>query len=462
MTDFKSNAEKILNEAALELQAALPRGMDHYRRACTVIPGGATRSRFWWPMPIYIEHGKGAYVTDIDGRRYIDCNLGFGPLILGHAHPAIEAALASQLARGVHYGAACVEEEELARRITENVPGAQKVVFLNSGTEATLTALRLARAATGRDKVAKFEGGWHGAQEFLFHNFTTVSGEASHINAVPDMAGIPSAVTETIVALPYNDPVAFDRIREEADNLACVVVEAVQGGGGSMPAEADFVRNLRLVCSEVGVLLIIDEVITGFRLGARSAAGYYGVEADLTTLGKIIGGGLPVGAVCGRADLMELALPVSAGEAKKRKAVVVAGTFAGNPMTMNAGIAQIDTLLADADNYSYLNALGDRMRAGLTSVMAELGVHGYATGMGSMWGLHFTLQNPSSIRDMKGANHAASQLLAAYLLLDGVLMSSPVHLGFLSTAHTNADVDMVIGSHRRAFERMITEGVLSG
>ncbi len=460
MADSQFDADKFLNAARLEVQAALPNSTAQYHRACEVVPGGTTRSRFWWPMPIYIDRGKGAYVTDIDGRRYVDCNLGFGPMILGHAHPAIESALAEQLPKGVHYGAACLGEETLARRITQNLPGAERVIFLNSGTEATLAALRIARAATGREKVAKFEGGWHGAQEFLFHNYTTIDGEPAHVNAVPDMAGIPHGATDSVVVLPYNDSAAFSRIREESNDLACVIIEAVQGGGGSVPVDADFLRGLRQVCDELGVLLIIDEVITGFRIGAASAAGHYGITGDLTTLGKIIGGGLPIGAVSGRADLIELTRPVVGTDTSRPKAVVVAGTFAGNPMTMAAGIAQLDTLLGDAQSYVNLNALGERMRAGLAAVMAELGIHGHATGLGSMWGLHFTAKSPKNVRDMLDANHAASRLLSAYLLLEGVLMSSPAHLGFLSTAHKESDVDAVIEAHKNAFERMVHEGVL--
>lgn len=460
MANSQFDADKVLNAAKAEVQAALPKSTAQYHLAQKVVPGGTTRSRFWWPMPIYIERGSGAHVTDIDGRRYIDCNLGFGPLILGHAHPAIEAALSRQLPLGVHYGAACLGEEGLARRITENLPGAERVIFLNSGTEATLAALRIARAATGRDKVAKFEGGWHGAQEFLFHNYTTINGEPAHVRSVPDMAGIPRGATDSVVVLPYNDPAAFTRIREESNDLACVIVEAVQGGGGSVPVEADFLRGLRQVCDEVGALLIIDEVITGFRIGAASAAGHYGITGDLTTLGKIIGGGLPVGAVAGRADLIELTTPIAGAEAGKRKAVVVAGTFAANPMTMAAGIAQIDTLVGDRNSYETLNALGEHMRSGLTSVMEEFGIQGHVTGLGSMWGVHFTSKSPKSPREMVDANHTASRLLSAYLLLEGILMSSPAHLGFLSTAHSEADVDAVIQSHRNALERMMHEGVL--
>lgn len=445
--------EAALPDVVTELRTVLPRSADQCENVSKLIPAGTTRARFWQPFTVYMSSARGAYVTDIDDRRYIDCNLGFGPMILGHAHPEIERTLAAQLPRGVHFGAPCANEGELAARIVANLPGAEKVIFVNSGTEATLAALRIARVATGREKVAKFEGGWHGAQEFLFHSYVSIAGEVEHAATVPDMGGIPKAVTETVAVLPYNHPAAIERIRGEGHELAAVIVEPVQGGGGSLPAHDWFLRDLRAACDEVGALLIMDEVITGFRLGPHSAAGHYGVTGDLTTLGKIIGGGLPVGAVAGRSDLIDLTAPVRSGQ-RARDAVTVAGTFAGNPMTTAAGVAQLDVLLSDAGAYPLLDRLGDRMRQGLAKVAEELNVAAQVTGVGSMWGLHFTGDVPTNVRDLQSANVQAGRLLAMQLLLEGVLMSSPVHLGFLSTVHTDDDVDRVVEAHRRALERM--------
>jgi glutamate-1-semialdehyde 2,1-aminomutase len=448
----------LLAQASLEIRAALPKSTAQAEAAARILPGGSSRARFWWPTPIFMEHASGAYVTDLDGVQYVDCNLGFGSMVLGHAHPDISAALTEQIPKGVFFGAANVGEEAWARRITDNIPGAEKVVFLNSGTEATLAALRIARTATGREKVGKFEGGWHGPQEYLLHSYTTVGGDVRHPDVIPENPGIPRGVTDTVVALPYNHPAAFDLIRAEADNLACVIVEAVQGGGGAMPADPDFLRGLREVCDEIGAVFIVDEVITGFRVGPGSASARYGITPDLVTLGKAIGGGLPAGAVCGRSDLIDVTLPKLPMDPSPRRPVNIAGTFSGNPMTSAAGVVQIDTLMNDPDAYPRLQRLGDRMRTGLTSIMRELEVSAFITGIDSMWGVHFSPASPSTVRDKGQDNAVAARLLAAYLLLEGVLMSSPVHLSFVSTAHTEEDVDTVLEAHRAALTRMRREG----
>ena len=451
---------ELLERGADEVRAALPAAVAQYAKASPILPGGSSRARFWWPLPMYIASASGAYITDIDGNRYIDCNLGFGSMIVGHAHPAIERALAEQLPKGVFFGAANLDEERWARRLHDNIPGAERVMFTNSGTEATLAALRIARVATGRDHVAKFEGGWHGPQEYLQHSYTTIGGELSRPETIAEVPGIPRAVSDTVLTLPFNSDHALELIRQHAHQLACVVIEPIQGGGGAMPADAEFVRRLREVCDETGVLLVMDEVITGFRVGPRSGSGLYGVTPDLTTLGKAVGGGLPAGAVCGRGDLIDVTLPGLPGDSSGRRPVNLAGTHAGNPMSAAAGIAQIDTLLDDPDTYPRLAALGDRMRAGLVEVLVDIGAEGFVTGVGSMWGLHFSKQLPHSVRAKQQDNHVAGRLLAAYLLLEGVLMSSPVHLAFLSTAHTEDDVDAVVSAHRSALIRMQEVGCI--
>ena len=439
--------------AAEEVRKALPGSAARYEELRDTIPGATTRPRFWWPFPPFAERGEGAYLWDIDGHRYVDINMAFGPLILGHRPPEVIKALEEQLKKGVFFGAGCLAEGDLARLVAEHVPGAQRVLWVNSGTEATLTATRLARAYTGKKKAAKFEGGWHGWHEFLFHNFRSISGEPEEVVSVPDTLGVPPEIASLAVALPYNDERAFDRIRAEADDLACVVVEAVQGAAGSMPADKEWLLQLRALCEELGVIFILDEVITGFRLGAGGAASKYGITPDLTALGKIIGGGLAAGALTGRADLLDLVLPNAEG-----RSVVVAGTFSGGAMTMEAGLAQLRTLTSNPALYARLDALGDRMRAGLTAAAEEAGVSAHVTGMGSMWGIHFTEHKPRSVRDQQEAHPTAARLLSAYLLSEGVLMTNPAHLGFLSTRHTEQDVDFVVAAHRRVFARMKEQG----
>ena len=447
-----------LSRVATEIRALLPKTSALFESAHEVVPGGFTRARFFWPLPIYIDRGEGPFVWDVDGRRYIDCMLGFGAMVLGHCDPGITSAVQSQLEKGCHFGTAVATESELARLIVDNVPGAEQVIFVNSGTEATLAALRIARAATGRPKIAKFEGGWHGWHDYLIQSFSDPAGPEQEPTTVPNSLGIPPAVGREVVTLPYNHEAAFDLIRQHAGELAGVIFEAVQGSAGCIVADPDWARELQRVCNAEGVTFICDEVITGFRLGPHGAAGVMGLEADLTTLGKAIGGGFPVGAITGRADLVGLIQPHDATE----EHVLMAGTFSANPVTMVAGKAQLSDLLADTDAYRRLNALGARMRAGLTDVLREAGLRGQLTGTGSLWGLHLGAPTaPRNVRDSLGFHEPAGHALAGYLLREGVLMEVPVYLGFVSTRHTEALVDEVVDAHRRALARMRADGLTS-
>jgi glutamate-1-semialdehyde 2,1-aminomutase len=431
-----------------------PRSLAHYRKTKRIVPRGNSRGRFWWPFPMYMLRGEGAYMFDIDGHEYIDCNIGFGTLILGHAHPEIQAAVRHQAPKGLMYGSPAVEEQRLAERIVSNVPGADWVLFVGSGTDATLTALRIARAARGRDKIAKFEGGWHGWHDYAMQSFYRAEGNVEKPTSVPDSDGIPPSLSDLVVTLPYNHSASFTRIREEADSLACVIVEAVQGGAGSLPADRDFLQTLRQTCAETGVLFVLDEVITGFRFGPAGAAGLYGLTADLTTLGKVIGGGMPAGAVCGSAELADLVH----GRLPGRLPIVAGGTHSANPMTMVAGDAQLDVLLRDDTRYEHLNLLGERMREGLRTVIEECNVQAQITGVGSMFGLLFVPAVPKSRRDLVGINEEAALALPSYLLREGVLMIAPIHNSFVSVAHTKDDVDVVIEAHAKALNSMRADG----
>jgi glutamate-1-semialdehyde 2,1-aminomutase len=436
-----------------DVRELLPKRAARAERDGKLIPGGTTRSRFWWPIPIYIDHGEGARVTDIDGRTYIDCNLAFGPLILGHNHPVVTEAIRAQVERGVLFGPANEWEADLARMIVDNVPAADKVAFAGSGMEATLGALRIARAATGRQKVAKFEGGFHGIQDFLHQSFNSFGGPIAEAETIPDSGGITDAVRDNVVALPFNDAAAFERIERLADDLACVIVEPVQGGGGAIAPQDQFLVELSDVCREHGLLLVLDEVITGFRLGPSGGAGKYGVEPDLVALGKVVGGGLGIGAVAGRDRYLDLMRRGQNG-----KAVGMGSTHSANPLSMAAGRAQLGVLLSDPALYEKLDRLGARMREGLTAAVDELDVVAQVTGAGSIWGIHFAGQSPLSIRDLVDANRWAARALPAYLLMEGVLVSAPYHLCFLSTEHTEVDVDEALDAHRRALRRMQGDG----
>ncbi len=460
--DVGSERDRALAKASAEIRALLPKSEEVLKHAHAVVPGGFTRARFFWPIPLYIDRADGPFIWDIDDRRYIDCILGFGAMVLGHRPPAVIEAVQAQLERGTHYGTAVEAESELAQRIVDNVPGAEQVLFLNSGTESTLAALRIARAATGRAKVAKFEGGWHGWHDYLLHSFFRYAGPEQRPHTVPNSLGITSSVQDEVLTLPFNSPAAFDLIREHAAELACVFLEGVQGSAGCLVADAEWAQQLQRVCNQAGVLLVCDEVITGFRLGPQGVAGELGIEADLTTLGKAIGGGFPVGAVTGRAALLELTQLSSAGEQ-----VLLAGTFSANPVTMVAGKAQLDTLLGDPSLYELINSLGARMRAGVAEVLREAQVPANVEGAGSIWGVHLggargEIDAPRSVRESYAFGDDANdygQVLTGYLLREGVLMEAPGHLSFVGTTHTEELVDEVIDAYRRAIARMTADGI---
>ncbi len=451
-------AADLLRFAESELRAALPKSVARLEYSTRRPALWTTRERFW-PMPIYVDHGVGSRVVDVDGREYIDCNMGHGPLILGHRHPRVMAAIDAQLDRGNHFGPPSAHEARLAELIVKGVPGAERVVFTNSGTEAAMSAVQIARAATGRRIVAKCEGGLHGSYEPLRHSVLSFAGTVERPEASPDVGGMPPSTSADVLVLPFNDEVAFKLVRQAGEQIACVIVEPLQGSAGTLPASPTFLQGLRNACDDVGAIFVLDEVITGFRLGPRSGAGCFGVVGDLTVLGKAVGGGLPVGALCGSASLVDLTTTPS--ERPANEAVFIGGTFSGNPLTSVAGVAQLSELLEHPTSYERLNELGGRMRRGLAKALADLGVPGFVTGMGSIWGgPYFTAEAPTTFRDVSASDGLAGKLLSIYLLLEGVLVTSPSHLNFVSTVHTEEEVDTVVEAYRRALVRLQREGVL--
>jgi glutamate-1-semialdehyde 2,1-aminomutase len=429
-----------------ELVPLFPRSLAHAERVGELVPGGTSRARFMFPFPIQVDHGSGSRVWDIDGREYVDGLGAFGPILLGHAHPAIVSAIAEQAARGSMFGMPTPLEAELVGRIVEHVPGAENAVFVASGTEATMAAIRIARAATGREKIAKFTGGWHG-----WHDY-----------AMPTGPGVPSFIEPSVITLPWDDDAAFDRIRENAADLSCVLVELVLGAAGALPARREFVHGLRELCDELGVLLVVDEVLTGFRFGLGGASAMFDVAGDLVTLGKVVCGGVPGAAVAGRADVLKLAIGASSEESRNRDvAAVLTGTYSAHPLALAAGNAMIAELERHPDLYPRLFALGARLRAGLQTVMDEAG-WGVVTGDGPIWGFHALSERPGRDRDLVTAtgNHAAAMAMSALLLREGVLVSAPLHLGFLSAAHTDDDVDRIVAAHRTAVSELRTRGFI--
>ncbi len=406
-----------------------------FEEALRYLPGGVSYSiRYLDPMPIYIEKGKGAYVWDVMGSRYIDYWMGHGALLMGHYYkPVIKAAL-DQLRKGPHLGYPHPWEVKWAKQICSMVPSAQMVRPTNSGTEASMYAVRTARGFTGRKVVGKIEGGWHGGYDSLHKGVTYPVDK-------PSTLGIPDEITANTILLPYND---LDGVEERIKNieLAAIVVEPVLGVGGFIPADPEYLKGLREICDRENIVLIFDEVITGFRLAPGGAQQLYGVIPDMTILGKAVGGGpFPAGAFCGKTEIMEVL------DHRKREKpferVFHGGTYSGNPLTMRAGYTLMKEL-EKGDVYHVLEKLGKRLREGLQRALEPLNAH--ITGIGSLACIHFTKEEPV---DIHTANRTKDLKLtvefARYLRSKGILYVPPYnpHL-FVSAAHKKEDIDVFV------------------
>ena len=407
----------------------LDRSTALYERACKVIPGGVNSPvrafRAVGATPVFIERGQGPYIYDADGNRYIDYVASWGPLILGHAHPSVVKAVTDTAAKGFSFGAPTELECELAELVTSLVPSIEKVRMVNSGTEAVMSAIRLARGFTGKDLVIKFAGCYHGHADGLL--VSAGSGPATFGH--PTTPGVPEGYAKNTLVVPYNDiDAANEAGGAHADHLACIIVEPVAGNMGVVPPAEGFLEGLRKLCDATGALLIFDEVITGFRLGLGGAQELYGVTPDLTTLGKILGGGFPVGAFGGRADIMNNLSPDGA--------VYQAGTLSGNPIAMAAGLATLKELTRDGV-YERLSETAARLARLTEEAARDAGVTVTTTRVGSMMGLFFA---EAPIRNFDDVSRCDSALFAKYfhaLLTRGVYIApSPFEAGFVSLAHT--------------------------
>jgi glutamate-1-semialdehyde 2,1-aminomutase len=400
-----------------------------YERAKKVLPGGVSYGiRYFEPYPFYTSRAKGSKLYDVDGNEYVDFWLGHTALILGHGHPIVMDAVRKQLQKGTHYGTCHELEVKLAEQVAKMVPSAEMTRFTNSGTEANMYAARLARAHTGRKKVAKFEGGWHGGYDAL-----QVS--VKYPFDVPESAGLTAGATQDTVVLPYN---SLEGVRERLrrKEVACVIVEPVLGGGGGVPAEKEFLRGLREYCYERNALLIFDEVITGFRLAPGGAQQYYGVEADIIVLGKILGGGFPIGAFCARREIMER---LDTHVYQRPIYSFHGGTFVANPVTMTAGLATL-RLLEDGRLIDKLNRAGTRVRKELSDIFEKCDIEVQLTGAGSIFNTHFTKKR---VKDAIAAYKADVRKLISYhlALMGNGLFFLPTHSGVLSTEHSEADLE---------------------
>lgn len=414
-----------------------------YQEALGLMPGGVNSPvrafRAVGGTPFFVERGEGACLYDIDGNRFLDYVGSWGPLILGHAHPEVVAAIRETAGRGTSFGAPTELETEMAKRIRSFLPSIEMIRMVNSGTEAVMSAIRLARGFTGRSKIVKFEGCYHGHADSLLIR----AGSGVATLGLPDSPGVPEDVARHTIAVPFNDLEAVrEAFRRYGEQIAAVVVEPVPGNMGVVPPKPGFLQGLRDITRQYGSLLVFDEVMTGFRVAPGGAQGLYGVTPDLTALGKIIGGGLPVGAYGGRRDVMEMVAPSGP--------VYQAGTLSGNPVAMAAGCATL-RLLEKPGVYEQLEGLSARLAEGLLAAARECGVPATVNRVGSMLTLFFT---DGPVVDYASAKRADTSQFARFfagMLERGVFLPpSQFEAMFVSLSHGEADIDATVEAARAA------------
>lgn len=449
----------LLNAYRGEIMAKCPKSLTAWQRNRTVMPAGVgSLFRLADPFPMVIKEAKGARVWDADDNEYLDFMLGFSVMILGNTPDEVREAVVEALPRGTHYGQCHEHEYAFAKLFCEMVPGVEKVTFCNSGTEATMYTLRLARAATGRPLIGKFEGGYHGTHDLLAVSFgrpgpsADQSGPVEDPVTVPESPGLAEGAWKDTIVLPFNHPAAFDKIRRYADRLAGVIIEPVQGAAGSIPADREFLTELRRITREIGAFLIFDEVITGFRLAPGGAQEFYGVIPDVSAFGKIAGGGLPFGAVGGTAEAMRLMEYDS-----EPGSILMAGTFNGSPIVTAAGTAVLRRLQREPQLYIRLNAMGDRFRTEINQFAREHDYPATAIGVGSMFWMHASRGPVNSIRDVRQAVRFVSPGLR--LLYRGNGLHIPPNHGFMCTEHTDEDITQLVKIHKAAMDELRSQGV---
>ena len=423
----------------------MSRSHDLFQQAQQHIPGGVNSPvrafRGVGGEPVFFDRADGAYLYDVDGQRYVDYVGSWGPMILGHAHPEVLAAVAETAAKGLSFGAPTLLETRMAERVCELVPSMDMVRMVSSGTEATMSAIRLARGYTGRDKIVKFEGCYHGHADSLL----VKAGSGALTLGQPSSPGVPASLAAHTITLDFNDS---DQIHETfariGEQIACIIVEPVAGNMNCIPPLPDFLETLREACDEFGAVLVFDEVMTGFRVALGGAQERYGVTPDLTTLGKVIGGGMPVGAFGGRREIMERIAPLGP--------VYQAGTLSGNPVAMSAGLKTLE-LLSAPGFFEDLEAKTERLANGLVEVAKRAGVPLTANCVGGMFGIFFTdVPQVTSYAQATACNVDQFKRFYHAMLARGVYLApSAFEAGFVSAAHTDADLDSTLTAAAEAF-----------
>ena len=420
-----------------------------FQKAQRFIPGGVNSPvrafKAVGGNPLFIARAKGSRITDVDGNEFIDYVSSWGPLIFGHAHPKIVEAVRKQAGLGTSFGAPTELEVELAQKVVAAVPSIEIVRLVSSGTEATLTALRLARGFTGRDKIVKFEGCYHGHGDSLL----VKAGSGVLSLGLPDCPGIVDDLAKKTLTLPYNDAKAVEELfAKMGKEIACLIVEPIVGNMGVVPPQPGFLELLRRVTAESGALLIFDEVITGFRVSYGGAQKLYGVSPDLTCLGKIIGGGLPVGAYGGKKEIMDHIAPTGS--------VYQAGTLSGNPLAVTAGIEMLN-LLSQPGVYDDLEAKSERLCNGFKENVKKAGVTATFTRVGSMFSMFFSGQEIVNFESVKTSDTDLFKRYFNAMLEEGIYIApSQYEAGFMSAVHTNKDIDQTIEAQARALQKAVS------
>ena len=427
----RQQSEKLFAEA----RRYLPGGVNSPVRAFKAVGGS----------PLFITRGRGSRIYDADGNEFIDYVNSWGPLILGHGHPRIVTALKKAVDRGTSFGAPTSLETELARAICSAMPAIEMVRLVNSGTEATMSAIRLARAFTNRDKIIKFAGGYHGHSDGLLAK----AGSGLATLGITDSPGVPQSYVEHTLVCPYNDITAVERLfSHHPTGIAAIIVEPVAANMGVVAPQAGFLEGLRKLTKEFGALLIFDEVISGFRSGYGGAQELYGINPDLTSLGKIIGGGLPVGAYGGRRDIMQMVAPEGP--------VYQAGTLSGNPLAMTAGIETLK-ILSQAGTYEQLETKSHRLEEGITEAAAKTGVRVKVSRVGSLLTIFFSEEMPVDYETAKMADTKTYAGFFGKLLARGIYWPpSQFEAAFVSTSHSDDDIQATVEAIERAFESLVS------
>ena len=428
------------------------RTKNSYRKhnlATKVMPGGNTRTTQWMePYPFFAENAEGMYINDIDGNHYLDFMLNATTLILGHAHPDIVKTLTQQIQDGTVYSVPTDGQSKLADILVERVPSFEKVRFTNSGTEATMMAIMAARSFTKKTKIAKFEGGYHGTHD---HVSVSVYPKKEDLNTethpgVPEYSYQPKSILEDVIVLPYNDiEKSKELIGKYKDDLSCIIMEPIISNFGYLPLDLEFIKFIREITEELGIVLIFDE-IQSFRVSSGGAQESFGITPDMTTLGKIIGGGLPVGAFGGKDEIMELFDPTSSNYD-----IAHAGTFNGNPLTMEAGVTVMENLTSN--NFEKMNHLGDSLRSKLSSVFNEINLDVQVTGYGSLFGINFNKNKIKDYRSFLDNNSDMTKILFSYLRNKGILLQLK-NAGALNILMTEKEIDYLVDSTREISSEM--------